>query len=110
MWAWLAVYGAQEAGGPEFVGGAEFGGREVPVCEVGCFLEFGVAVGARGVVGEVGAGGDVGCYVWVGGDVEAGRNDDGDAVCKGGRGEGEEGCKREEGKGEHAESAQGGRG
>ena len=110
VWAWLSVYGAQEAGRPEFVWGAEFGGREVPVCKVGGFLQLGVAVGAWGVVGEVGAGGDVGCHVWGGGDVETGRDDDGDAVCEGVSGEGEEGREWEKVDGEHAKSAQAERG
>ncbi len=83
VWAWLLIYGAQEAGGPELLRGAEFGGREVPVGEVGGFLEFGVAVGGRGVGRDVGAGGDVGGCVWVGGDVEVGGDDDGDAACEG---------------------------
>lgn len=105
----FSVYGAQEAGGPEFVWGAEFGGGEVPVCEVGCFLQFGVAVGGWGVGGgEVGAGGDVGCYVWVCGDVEVGGDDDGDAVCEGVGGEsGEEGGEGEGVEGGHGEAALG---
>ena len=60
----------------------ELGGCEIPVGEVGGFLQLGVAVGAKGGVGDVGAGGDVGCHVWVGGDVEVGGHDDGDAVCE----------------------------
>ena len=71
--------------------GAELGGCQVPAHEVGGFLQLSVAVGARGVDGEVGAGGDVGGRVWVGGDVEAGRNDDGNAICGSVGGEGEEG-------------------
>ena len=73
-------------------------------------MQLGVAVGARGVVGEVGAGGDVGCHVWGGGDVETGGNDDGDAICDGVSGEGEEGHEWEKVDCEHAEAAQAGRG
>ena len=67
-------------------------------------MQFGVAVGGRGVGGEVGAGGDVGGHVWVGGDVEIGGNNDGDAICEGVGDDSEEGCEWEKAEGEHAES------
>ena len=85
------------------MGGAELRGGEVPVGEVGGFLQLGIAVGGRGVVGEVGAGGDAGGNVWVGGEVETGGDDDRDAACEGVGDEGEEGCEWEKVDGEHAE-------
>ena len=91
--AGVSIYGAQVAGGPEFLRGAEFGGCEVPVGEVGGFLQLGVAVRGWGVGGsEVGAGRDVGGHVWVGGDIEAGGDDDGNAICEGVGGKGEQRC------------------
>ena len=106
VWARLAVDGAEEAGGPELVRGAELGGGQVPAGEVGSFLQLGVAVGGRGVVaGEVGARGDVGGHVGVGGDVEVGGHDDGDAVCEGVGEEGDEGGEREKVQGHRVQSA-----
>lgn len=46
----------------------------------------------------------MGGHVWVGGDVETGRNDDGDAIGEGMGGDGEEGCECGKIGGEHAES------
>lgn len=82
--------------GEELSWGADFGEGGVEVFEVGGYSEFGEARDCGGVGGGYGcAGGEVGGYVWVCGEVEAWRDDDGDA---GGENEGKDGG-QEEGEG-----------